>query len=71
VTHDHAEWKEEMAWMALYFSFAVWSSLALCMFYSLEDQLPRYRTPAAVASISSQAPAVVAKQPPVIVLHRG
>lgn len=56
VTHDHAEWKEEMAWMALYFSFAVWSSLALCVFYSLEDHLPRYRTPTAVASMSSQAP---------------
>jgi len=24
VTHDIAEWKEEMAWMALYFSLAVW-----------------------------------------------
>jgi hypothetical protein len=44
VTHDIAEWKEEMAWMALYFSLAVWSSLALCVFYSLEHQLPSYRT---------------------------
>ena len=60
VTHDIAEWKEEMAWMSLYFSLAVWSSLALCVFYSLGDQLPRYRTHAPVASISSHAPAVVA-----------
>jgi hypothetical protein len=27
VTHDHAEWKEEMTWMALYFSLAVWLAL--------------------------------------------
>ncbi|MFB9262481.1 hypothetical protein ACFFWD_04745 [Bradyrhizobium erythrophlei] len=47
VTHDLAEWREEIAWMSLYFSMAVWSSLALCVCYSLEDQLPRYRTEAA------------------------
>jgi hypothetical protein len=50
VTHDHAEWKEEMTWMALYFSLAVWSSLALCVFYSLEHHLPQYRTDAAIVS---------------------
>jgi hypothetical protein len=50
VTHDLAEWKDEIAWMSLYFSAAVWASLALCVFYSLEDQLPRYRTEATVAS---------------------
>jgi hypothetical protein len=41
VTHDLAEWKDEIAWMSLYFSMAVWSSLALCVFYSLADHLPR------------------------------
>ena len=46
MTHDIAEWKDEIAWMSLYFSAAVWSSLALCVCYSLEDHLPRYRTPA-------------------------
>lgn len=56
VTHDHAEWKEEMTWMALYFSLAVWSSLALCVFYSLEHHLPQYRTDAAIVSGSSGAP---------------
>jgi hypothetical protein len=66
VTHDLAEWKEEIAWMSLYFSLAVWSSLALCVFYSLEDHLPRYRTEAAVASWSSGAPAAADKQPPVM-----
>ena len=60
VTHDIAEWREEIAWMSLYFSMAVWSSLALCVGYSLEDQLPRYRTePAIVAT----APATVSTTP--------
>ena len=55
MTHDLAEWKGEMTWMALYFSAAVWASLALCVCYSLEDHLPRYRTDAAVASRASIA----------------
>ena len=42
VTHDLAAWKDEMAWMSLYFSIAVWASLALCVCYALGDQLPRY-----------------------------
>lgn len=62
VTHDLAEWKDEIAWMSLYFSAAVWASLALCVFYSLGDHLPRYRTEATVASWSSDALAVVSKQ---------
>jgi hypothetical protein len=41
VTHDLAEWKDEIAWMSLYFSMAVWASLALCVFYSLAGHLPR------------------------------
>jgi hypothetical protein len=41
VTHDFAEWKDEIAWMSLYFSMAVWSSLALCVFYSLAEHLAR------------------------------
>jgi hypothetical protein len=63
VTHDIAEWKDEIAWMSLYFSMAVWASLALCGFYALEDHLPRYRTEAPAASWSSEAPAAVRKQP--------
>jgi hypothetical protein len=53
VTHDLAEWKDEIAWMSLYFSAAVWASLALCVFYSLGDHLPRYRTEAPFAIWSS------------------
>ncbi|MGY3484280.1 hypothetical protein ACVW1C_002163 [Bradyrhizobium sp. USDA 4011] len=67
VTHDIAEWREEIAWMSLYFSMAVWSSLALCVGYSLEDQLPRYRTePAIVATtpaIESPTPVIFSTTP--------
>jgi hypothetical protein len=41
VTHDFAEWKDEIAWMSLYFTAAVWASLALCLVYSLGDHLSR------------------------------
>lgn len=34
VTRDIAEWKDEILWMSLYFSGAVWSSLALCVWYA-------------------------------------
>ena len=58
VTHDLAEWKDEIAWMSLYFSAAVWASLALCVFYSFENLLPRYRTEVAVTSRPSNDTAV-------------
>jgi hypothetical protein len=64
VTHDLAAWKDEIAWMSLYFSAAVWASLALCAFYSLKDHLPRYRTEATVASRSPDASAVAGKHHP-------
>jgi len=41
VSHDIAEWKGEIAWMSLYFSAAVWASLALCVCYSFAGHLPR------------------------------
>jgi hypothetical protein len=41
VTHDYAQWKNEIAWMSLYFTGAVWASLALCLVYSYGNQLPR------------------------------
>jgi hypothetical protein len=69
VTHDIAHWKGEIAWMSLYFSAAVWASLALCVCYSLEDHLPRYRTEATVASQSSDALAVVGK--PLVMARHG
>ena len=39
VTHELAHWKDEIAWMSLYFSAAVWASLALCICYSVIGQL--------------------------------
>src|SRR3569833_398487 len=50
VTHEFDHWKDEIAWMSLYFSAAVWASLALCALSSYGDHLPRYRTQAAAAS---------------------
>jgi hypothetical protein len=41
VTRDLTAWKGEIAWMSLYFSGAVWASLALCAFYALEIHLAR------------------------------
>jgi hypothetical protein len=42
VTHDLARWREEIPWMSLYFTVAVWASLALCLGYALAGQLPPY-----------------------------
>ena len=69
VTHDLAEWKDEIAWMSLYFSAAVWASLALCVCYSLEDQLPRHRTEATLASRPANVSASVGTQRPVLAGH--
>ena len=42
VTHDVAHWQPEFAWMALYFSAAVWSSLMLCGFALFHERLHHY-----------------------------
>jgi hypothetical protein len=49
VTHDLTHWKDEIAWMSLYFSAAVWASLALCVISAFDGHLPQYRTAAAGA----------------------
>jgi hypothetical protein len=41
VTRDLAAWKDEIAWMSLYFSAAVWASLALCVCYAFAGELVR------------------------------
>ena len=41
VTHDLAEWKDEIPWMSLYFSMAVWASLALASFGLVKNLLLR------------------------------
>jgi hypothetical protein len=47
VTHDFSHWKDEIPWMSLYFTAAVWASLALCLVYSLGDHHPRHRSESA------------------------
>lgn len=44
VTNDISRWKDEIAWMSLYFSAAVWTSLLLASFGLVAHLLPRYRT---------------------------
>ena len=43
VTHDIERWKNEIPWMSLYFSVAVWASLMLGSFGLVRHHLPRYR----------------------------
>ncbi len=43
VTRDYAFWKDEIPWMSLYFSAAVWSSLTLCGLNLVIGRLPEYR----------------------------
>lgn len=43
VTHDIAHWRGEIAWMSLYFTVAVWASLALCLGFSLGHQATAYQ----------------------------
>ena len=46
VTRDIAAWQDEIPWMSLYFSVAVWTSLALASFGLVAHLLPRYRVAA-------------------------
>ena len=62
VTHDIAQWREEIPWMSLYFSAAVWASLILCACSAFAGYLPRYRTE---PSCSSKVLTVVCKQAPI------
>jgi hypothetical protein len=43
VTHNFVEWHNEIPWMSLYFSVAVWTSLLLGGFSLAKTHLPRYR----------------------------
>src|SRR5262249_27372507 len=43
VTHDFSQWEDEIAWMTLYFSAAVWSSLGLCGLGLIGNRLAHYR----------------------------
>jgi hypothetical protein len=43
VTHRFVPWHREIAWMSLYFSVAVWTSLMLGGFVLIRHLVPRYR----------------------------
>jgi hypothetical protein len=43
VTNSFAQWRNEILWMSLYFSVAVWASLLLGGFGLVRHLLPRYR----------------------------
>jgi hypothetical protein len=43
VTYSIARWHNEIPWMSLYFSVAVWTSLLLGSFGLVKKHLPRYR----------------------------
>jgi len=58
VSHDIAPWRDEIAWMSLYFSTAVWSSLALAGFGLVKHLLPRYRVRAPLAQATRRPVAV-------------
>src|ERR1700722_12507479 len=58
VTHDIALWRDEIAWMSLYFSTAVWGSLALAGFGLVKHALPRYRVRAPLARATRRPVAV-------------
>ncbi|MGB7037831.1 MAG: hypothetical protein WBD71_20160 [Xanthobacteraceae bacterium] len=43
VTHSYARWHNEIPWMSLYFSVAVWTSLLVGGFGLVRHRVPRYR----------------------------
>jgi len=64
VTHDIAQWRQEIPWMSLYFSMAVWASLALGSFGLLRHLLLRHRVSEPVAKPTRQPVAVPIKSRP-------
>jgi hypothetical protein len=60
VTHDIARWREEIPWMSLYFSVAVWASLLLGGFGLVRHLVPRYRVRRPMFKAATRRPAPVA-----------
>ncbi len=58
VTRDIAAWRDEIPWMSLYFSLAVWASLALGSFGLVRHLVPRYRVDPAIPKPASRPLAV-------------
>ena len=57
-TQDLAPWRDEIARMSLYFSAAVWGSLALAGFGLVKHLLPRYRVRAPLTRATRRPVAV-------------
>jgi hypothetical protein len=60
VTHSIAQWRDEIPWMSLYFSVAVWASLLLGGFALVRHRLPRYRTRHPLFKFAGRRPITVA-----------
>jgi hypothetical protein len=60
VSHDIARWRDQIAWMSLYFSAAVWASLLLGSFGLIRHLVPRYRVRRPLLKPSTRRPAAVA-----------
>lgn len=54
VTHQIMHWRDEMPWMSLYFTAAVWMSLLLGLGYAMSGQLPQYRVDVAADHTTSR-----------------
>jgi hypothetical protein len=60
VAHDFARWRDEIAWMSLYFSIAVWASLLLGGFGLVRHLVPRYRVRRPLIKRAARRPAPIA-----------
>src|SRR5262249_3719384 len=60
VTHDIARWRDEIPWMSLYFSVAVWASLLLGGFGLIRHFVPRYRVRRPLLKPTGRRPVPVA-----------
>jgi hypothetical protein len=60
VTHSVAQWKDEIPWMSLYFSVAVWTSLLLGGFGLVRHRLVRYRARRPLFRLAARRPVAVA-----------
>jgi len=66
VTHDIAQWRDEILWLSLYFSAAVWASLTLCGFVLVKERLARYCvTPSRVVLAHGPRTSLQRRQAPV------
>jgi hypothetical protein len=64
VTYDVARWRYEIPWMSLYFSVAVWMSVALGGFGLIRHLLPRYQIRPALLAAGNTAVATASSVGP-------